>query len=222
MRWLLLLSYGIVSIAQAAEVVPLRARQSEHGLDVEIKALALPETLRKDLSSGLTNKLLIRITLRAAQVAISERIVEVSVKYDLWDERFSLIVSDGAGLTQRAYSQTDEVLAAIAVLRLRNVFDMQSLRTNQPYTLQVDALLNPIDKERLDKIREWVADNSAYTPGRRGDSGSIAAASAGANAVFNRIFEQYSSGAGLAAAWREMVVSQPFIPASLESEPRSP
>ncbi|HTE43224.1 MAG TPA: hypothetical protein VK629_20545 [Steroidobacteraceae bacterium] len=214
MRWLLLIACSSLSIAQAAEIVPLRV-QPANTMGVGVKALALPDTLRKDLSSGLTNRLVLSIKLKVAQLTVSEKLVEVAIKFDLWDERFVVTIDDGVNASTISYARVDDVMAALSELRLLDLFELQPLRMNQLHTLHVDALLNPIDKERLDKIRKWVADNSAYTPSGRSSSGTTTAASAGTNAVFNRIFEQYSSSADMAAVWREVAVSPPFTPENL-------
>ena len=70
-------------------------------------------------------------------------------------------------------------------------------------TLRVEVLLNPIDREKMQMIRKWVAQNSTpEVAGRQGISVS--------NAIFNRIFEQYADGSDVAAVWRTAVQSARF------------
>jgi hypothetical protein len=85
--------------------------------------------------------------------------------------------------------------------------------------VNADVLLNPIDRERMDRIRKWVAENSAHSPvdPTRPDATAPVGASM-SNALFNSIFEQYASGTSVAAAWHETVGSKPFTRESLEHE----
>ena len=210
-RWLLFMGCWLLGGAYAAEVAPLRHEQ----LGVSIKALDYPENLRKDLRSGLTNRLLIRVTLLAGSKPVSEKVVDIAVKYDLWDEKFAASTVSGAGTVATHYSSIEEALAMLADLKLPNLFAASEYQSGSVHTLRVDALLNPIDKERMEKIRKWVSDNSSYTPAGETTRGPSSSTSTSANALFNRIFEQYAVGGELAAAWRETASSQPFIPEAL-------
>jgi len=205
-RWFALAASCLMCAAHAAEVAPLRGPQ----LGVSIKGLAYPESLRKDLASGLTNRVLLRITLTAGSQTLGERVVEIAVKYDLWDEKFAVTTTNGANTVVATYTRVEEVLALLADLKLPNLFVQNESRSGARM-LRVDALLNPIDKERMEKIRKWVSENSSYTPaGRSGSDAASPPTSTGANAIFKRIFEQYATGTDLAAVWRESVASQEF------------
>jgi hypothetical protein len=81
------------------------------------------------------------------------------------------------------------------------------------------VLVNPVEQERLEMIRKWVAENS--TP-RGADSGAHAGQAPVGAAVsgdlFNRIFDSYASGAAGVAALHESMQSRPFRPESLPNE----
>lgn len=202
--WLALLL--VVASAHGADVTAVIADQK---VDVLIRDVKFPETIRKDLKSGLTNRLLIRITLSAAERVIGRKAVEMTVKYDLWDENFrALLMVEGAVVSDQVYSQIEQVLAMLESARVPALFALSEAPRGVDLTLKAELLLNPIEKERLDKIRKWVAENSVYTPGS--PSGSTAPiGSSASNAIFNTIFEQYASS-GSAAVWRTTVTSGPF------------
>jgi hypothetical protein len=209
-----LLAIIAVSDALSAELTPfLQARR----LGIALSALPLPEKLPRELTSGLTNRLLVRVTLLSESRTVAQRAVEVAVKYDLWDENFAVTTRvDGAVVQERTYRTVAEVLALLGNLRLEGLFGTTELAAQPPLAVRADALLNPIDRERLDQIRKWVAENTAPTPPTRGASGASApSANAASNAIFNRIFEQYAGGAGLAAAWNQSLSSRPFRPEDL-------
>jgi hypothetical protein len=186
-------------------------------LGVTLKGIPYPGTLSKDLSSGLTNRILIRVALVDQDQPIDQRAVEIAVKYDLWDETFSMSVSiDTAVAEAHLYSNIESVRAALANTRLPALFKVGELRANHEVTVKVDVLLNPLDRERMEKIRKWVAQNSTYTPLDPTSVGSARpAGSSASNQLFNKIFEQYTAESDVAAVWNETIVSKPFKPGDL-------
>jgi hypothetical protein len=200
LAWLLLVGTTV----QAAELTHFIA---ERKIGARVHALAFPESLRKDLRSGLTNRLLVRASLLQGDQPRGTALVEIALKYDLWDEKFRTELSiNGATAIAPSLRTVEEAVAWLSDLRLPGLFDVPA--ASGTFTLSAEALLNPIERERLERIREWVKENSNYVPldgslqGRTPESGS--------NAIFNRIFEQYAAGDDVAAQWRREVVSAPF------------
>lgn len=198
-----------VSRALAAQVLPLLENRYA---GVTLHELPFPDTLRKDLKSGLTNRLLIRIQLLEQSRQVAQRSVEMAIKYDLWDETFRLTVTVGGTVTSaQTLSSLDDVMARLNA-RLPNLFATSEVDEDHPLVLKVDLLLNPIEKERMEQIRKWVADNTTPTapvdPDRPASSAPLGQSAS--DAIFNRIFEQYAAGADVASAWHLTLVSQPF------------
>ena len=172
-----------------------------------MQALAFPESLPRDLRSGLTNRLLVRASLLQGEQSRASAIVEIALKYDLWDEKFLTELSiNGATVTAPSLRTLEEAVAWLSDLRLPALFDIPA--GGGTFTLKAQALLNPIERERLERIREWVKENSNYVPLDGGVQGRPA--ESGSNAIFNRIFEQYAAGDDVAAQWRREVASAPF------------
>ena len=190
--------------ACAAHLTP--AVHSGH-LGLTLESAAYPDTLRKDLTSGLTNRILVRVTLARGAEVVSQRAVEIAVRYDLWDEHFIIKVTlDGVETNARTVPDMERMQTFLRRLQLPQLFATQGLEHHQPLTLTAEVLLNPVDRERMDMIRKWVAQNNigpSDTGGRNG-GGDVAVA------IFNKIFEQYAKGADVAAVWRETSVSRPF------------
>ncbi|HYM36740.1 MAG TPA: hypothetical protein VET48_15175 [Steroidobacteraceae bacterium] len=196
------------SVATATEVLPFVENRQ---LCAEIRAIEFPDSLRPDLASGLTNKVLLRISLWSEAKSIGQRNVEIAVKYDLWDEKFRLALRvDDKLMASTDYATVQDVMQFLSNPKLSGLFAINGLET-KVLTLQIDMLLNPIARERLDKVRKWVKENSAYVPdpSARFDRGRIAGGESN-NSLFNKIFEQYSSGADVAAIWRTNAVSSSF------------
>jgi hypothetical protein len=199
---LLLMTIG--ALAHAAELTALV--EGEY-IGARLQTLGFPDSLRKDLRSGLTNKLLLRVTLHEGARTLVTSNAQVDLQYDLWDERFHTELSvNGTLLSTPELRTVEEAIAWLNDLRLPRLFKAPVGET--ALTLKAQVLLNPIERERMERIREWVKDNSSYVPlegAARGTSPET-----GANAIFNRIFEQYVAGEELAAQWRQEVASVPF------------
>jgi hypothetical protein len=207
---LLLLLFILASThGVAAQLTPYAKDQR---LGVVIKTIGLPETFPKDLVSGLTNKLLIRVALISGSKVVEQTTAEISLKYDLWDETFAVTSTvNGVVLDTRTYKTFMEVRALLTELRLPGLFARADVPGADPVVMRAEILLNPIERERLAAIRRWVAQNSTYTPSDMDGFGSAkGVGSSRSNAIFNRIFEQYSQGMDLVAAWKETVTSEPF------------
>lgn len=195
-----LLCLVAVNVSAAEVLVTL----SEGKLGARVDGLAFPASLSKELTSGLTNRLYAQVTLEEGSARILERIVEVAIRYDLWEESFSVVTTvNGAMVESRVLANPPEVDALLVALPLPRIVDVASLSANGELTMRIEVLLNPIDREKMRMIRKWVAQNSTPEAGpNQGTSMS--------NALFNRIFEQYADGSNMAAAWRTAVESQPF------------
>ena len=153
-----------------------------------------PANLPKDLVSGLTNRLYARISLLDSGRVLEQRAMELALRYDLWDEKFSLVSTMNETVVEsRTLANIAEAESMLAALSLPDLFDIGRLADKRDYLLRVELLLNPIDREKMRAIRKWVSQNTSPTV--VGDQMSAS------NAVFNRIFEQYADS-DLAAAWR--------------------
>jgi hypothetical protein len=99
----------------------------------------------------------------------------------------------------------EQVQSFLRRLPLPRLFATNDLDRSRPLTLSAEILLDPIDRERMDMIRKWVAQNNVGPSDIAGSGSSDVAV-----AIFNNIFEQYAKGADIAAVWRETSLSPPF------------
>lgn len=187
---------------QAAEIVPIIR---DRHIGARVRGLALPDGLRKDLRSGLTNRLLLRITLLDGAQALASANVEIALKYDLWDERFrSQLTINGTPLSVPDLRTVEDAWKWLVDMSLMPLFDQPA--TTAALTMRAEALLNPIERERMDQIREWVKENSRHVP----LEGAPSAAVDSSNSIFNRIFERYAADPNAVALWREQMKSALF------------
>jgi hypothetical protein len=81
-----------------------------------------------------------------------------------------------------------------------------------------EALLNPIEREKLALLRKWVSENTADTaplnpvsPDPTGATPTTAQAS-NSDSLLDRIFDQYARGDDIAASWKVTLQSPAFKP----------
>jgi hypothetical protein len=186
----------------AGVAATLSASQSGGEIGMRIDALVYPESLPRELESGLTNRLYLRVTALDGETTLQVSTVELAIRYDLWDQAFTVIrtVNTAPAETVRL-ANTSEMNAFLQSLHVPGIFSARMLPPSRPLTLRAELLLNPIGREKLRMIRKWVAENSAP---------NIDQGISTSNTVFNRIFEQYADGSDLAAVWRVDLVSPPF------------
>ena len=202
------------AIGSAGQVTPTLEGDN---LSVRIESTAWPATLRKDLTSGLTNRILIRARLARGAEIVQQRAVEIAIRYDLWDERFMMDVTlDGVAAGARTIRNAEEMQAALRNLRLPPLFAADRVSAAQAHTVTAEILLNPVDRERMEMIKKWVAENSIPPA----DIGGRTAGGALSVTLFNRIFERYAKGADIAAIWQETSTSRPFRLQELTDEGR--
>jgi hypothetical protein len=204
---LLLLALAAKTVVPA-ELTPL-AR--EHNLGISMKGIAYPATFPKDLVSGLTNTLLIHVALFSDSQRLNQKTAAVAIKYDLWDETFTLtVIINDAVVSVRTQEKKQQIDEFLADLKLPDLFAASEVPKDGSATLRVEMLLNPIERERIDAIKKWVAENSTYTPADTTGFSDKRVGSSHSNAIFNKIFEQYAHGADVAATWKESFSSKPF------------
>lgn len=196
-----------------AAAATLTATQSAGEIGMRIDALVYPQSLPRELQSGLTNRLYMRLTLLDGQTRLQVSTVELAIRYDLWDQAFTVTRTvDTAPAETLRLASTQEMNAFLQSLQVPRIFVARLLPPNRPLTLRAELLLNPIGREKLRMIRKWVAENSTPVNADQGISTS--------NTVFNRIFEQYADGSDLAAVWRVELNSLPFRIAPSANEGR--
>jgi hypothetical protein len=196
--------------ARPAAPAEVTALVREHTLGVHISGIAWPPTLKKDLVSGLTNRVLIHAALFSDSRQLDEKTAVIAIKYDLWEETFALNVTvNGIEISART-EQQPRIDAFLANLELPELFATSEVPKDGTATLRVQMLLNPIERERLEAIKKWVIENNTSIPADTSGFSDKRVGNSRSNEVFNKIFEQYAQGADVAATWKESLSSKAF------------
>jgi hypothetical protein len=207
---LALLALSALTNAWGAELEPTL---DEGQLGVVLRSVNLPPSIRKDLVSGLTNRIVIRVSLLSSRQIVTQAAVGVAVKYDLWVETFAVKVNvDDHPVIASTAHNVDEVVSMLTNLNLPRLFANDSGVPAGSLQMTAELLFDPIEKARMEEIRKWVEENDRVAPPDAASLSSVLPVPRSASArLFNRIFEQYASGASLAATWKQTVISKPFM-----------
>jgi hypothetical protein len=219
----LLVSLVLLALFAATDVLGAQLTPLLQGgeLGVDLQGASLPPTIRKDLVSGLTNRIVIRVTLVSPGQPAAERLVGFAIKYDLWEETFGVKVDvDALPVSASTGQRLDEVIAMLNDLNLPRLFAVDVATAGRSLALTAEILFDPIEKARMEEIRKWVAENNhSGPPDASSLSAGLPAPRSTSARLFNRIFEQYAAGASVAATWKQTVTSKPFKLEELQNGP---
>ena len=128
-------------------------------VSVGLQDLFQPED-RERLKSGFATRVLLRIALQeeGADEPVALAYQRTEIVYDIWDERFRLRITRGAGPDVHLEARTpDEAIARATTLWQFPIIEAARLRPGVPYVLTVRGDLNPISDEMLADGRRWLA-----------------------------------------------------------------
>jgi hypothetical protein len=116
---------------------------------------------RQRLTSGFATHVLIRVALQQEGVdaPLAVAFQRTEIVYDIWDEKFRLRVTRGAGSDVRLEARTaDEAIARAATLwQMPLLADARRLRPGTMYFVACRGDLNPISEELLSDVRRTLA-----------------------------------------------------------------
>jgi hypothetical protein len=194
-------------ITSSVEAATLTPTLNDQAIGISLSDVALPDTLMNELASGFEHRLLLRVVLISQAVKIVHADAMITAKYDLWDERYIVrTMAAGRLENERLLPTIQGVIAQLKTIRLDQLFLVENTLRDRDLMLQAELLINPIERQKIEQLREWVATHS--TPNQA--LGYGVAFTPKPNDMFNRIFEQYTNGADLSAAWSLTIRSQPF------------
>lgn len=155
-------------------------------ISVDLQPL-FDEALRRRLTNGLTTTLRLRVELRDlddALVGIGWRVARV--RWDLWDETLAAVIEDPVAATATTYVSLDAFIARFAELER---VPLATGVPREPRVVQAFVRLevNPVDAEKLARMRRWLsapASSTALDPFGSGLLGS-----------FVRLFDNLKPGA---------------------------
>jgi hypothetical protein len=149
--------------ARAADEVPRRTTglaltPTQLVVSVGLQDLFGPED-RERLTSGFVTRVLVRVALQeeGSTEPVALAFQRAEIVYDIWDERFRLRITRGAGPDVTLEARTpDEAITRAATLWQLPIADAARLRPGTPYVVAFRGDLNPISEELLADVRRWL------------------------------------------------------------------
>src|SRR5262245_43489129 len=110
--------------ASAAELLP---RLDGRHMGIELTGVTFPETLGRDLRSGLENRIVIQVTAQSQGRVLVRKNVSYVVKFDLWEETFKLRKEMDTKVETFEVKDTAAVIAQLSAPRLVELFPLDAL-----------------------------------------------------------------------------------------------
>jgi hypothetical protein len=127
-------------------------------------AAAFPDELRHTFANGLTNVVVVQVVLlpegREEPAAFYGR--ELDVRYDVWEERFAVVVKDPGSPAGRPaeVGGWEELRALLSQARDLDLAPAAALGEGA-WVLRARVELNPVSRELLERTREFIANPAA-------------------------------------------------------------
>ncbi|OYZ23061.1 MAG: hypothetical protein B7Y39_06770 [Bdellovibrio sp. 28-41-41] len=153
-------------VSFAARGVGFRVKVVNKNVVVEARKIDFPENLNKALKSGFTNILVFKVTLWKNGKIESESQVLNTIVFDLWDELYTAKRHSGATDFQVKFSKENELLAWLQNAELNLKLNSDTLTDNKSnYEMAMKVIVDPISKEKREKIKVWLSENRVNIPG---------------------------------------------------------
>jgi hypothetical protein len=127
-------------------------------VSVGLQDLFGPED-RERLKSGFVTRVLVRVALQeeGSTEPIALAFQRAEIVYDIWDERFRIRITRGAGPDVHLEVRTpEEAITQAAAFWQLPLVDAARLRPGTSYVVAFRGDLNPISEELLADVRRWL------------------------------------------------------------------
>jgi len=178
----------------------------------------LPEKAKKDLSSGVSTQIVILAKLvEGKDRIVTQQIVSMDSKFNLWEENFRLQYSDGR---KQIFKKQIELENEIQNPGPFILSQMSELKNDAFYRVEVIQSLNPLGADRLESVRNWVigqkvSSRAASSPKDQAVRG--AAPDSAFSELFYGLWRRSSQGEILVGEVRRELRSKDFSKASLKA-----
>ena len=132
--------------------------------EVLISEVPLPEEmLLKSLPSGISNKLLAKLTLLEEKKELFVENINIKIIYDLWDEIFNFqIIKDHNLVKSERFKEKNQVLNQLKKISFED-FQIKEEKLST-LKLKFELILEPISNEKKSKIKKWISENKVNFP----------------------------------------------------------
>jgi len=155
---------SVILFASVAQSIEISARIADNKLIVIVDDIKYPNSIiDKELRSGLPNDISLILSINQQEKKIIAIRQNYQITYDLWDEIYTVKITKNtvANSTRRLKSHA-ELMAFINRIELNSKEAFAQLKTGMTYQLRGQVMINPVETERIDKIRAWIASSQGH------------------------------------------------------------
>ncbi len=176
--------------------------------DLKISGIELPSSqFESDFKSGLSTMMLASVSILSTGKVVAQDTLKLKVYYDLWDELFYLQQLNGNSKYSSKAKTTNELFKMLESYTFPSLIKMEDLKGEQTISINFVFTVDPITKEKKEKIKKWLAQNQVNTP--RGESTAsnsktkpiATVASTAGRGIFNQILDSELSAEIESARW---------------------
>lgn len=125
------------------------------------------EAFRRRIASGIRSVVVIEATLVDADGApIAKALRQCKMRYEVWDEFLAVEVSEPNRRAAQRLAVIDRGLEACGVVSGLELVELARVDRGARYRLEVTVLLNPVDQETLDNVRDFLANPQGNREGK--------------------------------------------------------
>lgn len=207
----LLLAASLLLVQPAAAEEPGRALlhlAAERGqllVSLEVQRL-FGEAVRETLQNGFTSTVATRLLLEEAATgeAIAESRFSREIRFDIWEETFSVTTYSDQGTGLLTLRTLEEVEEACRRIREYRFGPLALLAAGRAYRFRLEYVVVPISQEQLERTKRWVQGGGSAS----GASGENPGSGLSFGSVMN-LFIGRSTGV---EETRSLFLSDPFRP----------
>ncbi len=216
----------LVLFANTVNGIELESRISNNVLTVRVSEINYPKNIiENELNSGLPNNFNVIFSVKNNKEIRFVKNINYQVTFDLWDEVYIIQTTlDNKTTLEEIVDEKSLVIDFINNITFENIGMLAELQQDQGYQLTAQVLVNPVNTERIEKIRRWIAksqgfselsEHNQHTRSPRaiskasvGSSASITDTGIGGSArprfqkLFDQIMEQYMELNETPALWK--------------------
>jgi hypothetical protein len=116
------------------------------------------EAFRRRIASGIRSVVVIEATLVDADGApIAKALRQCKMRYEVWDEFLAVELREPNRRAVETLPVIDRGLEACGVVTGLELVELARVDRGARYRLEVTVLLNPVDQETLDNVRDFLA-----------------------------------------------------------------
>ncbi len=222
------------SYIQAATAADIKVTKHANHIYTKIERIHYPQKLlATELKSGLPNVIDIIILVNHNQKLIRQRSQSIMITYDLWDEHYQLTHISPRGTEKLIKKNESALFSYISSISDSTQISSRYFQHQQQLELSFQVIFNPIEGERVEKIKDWIRTSNGYdktdnskllsthhgkpignnlTPNAIpvGADGLATISSSGPRfkKLFDKILDEYVTDDSIAAQWKSKVITQ--------------